>query len=211
MTVQFENWGCIHYEKAHQRQEQYVREILAENRNEVILFCSHHPVVTLGKNTLKSEILSWSGSVYQTRRGGKATYHGPGQVICYPLLNLKWRQYNLGGLLNALETAVVETLKSYSLKGSINLSRGNCQKTGVWIKGKKIASLGLALKKWVSYHGLAVNFFEDPLAFRGINPCGESPETMISLEKILDIKPDRVYFENQLYKNLLFHLPEISR
>ena len=210
MSVQSENWGCIEYERAHQRQEQYVQEILEQKRDEVILFCSHHPVVTLGKSTLKSEILSWSGSVYQTRRGGKATYHGPGQVICYPLLNLKQRQYDLGGLLNALETAVVETLECYGVKGTINTHRGNPQKTGVWVNGKKISSLGLATKKWVSYHGLAVNFFEDPLAFKGINPCGENSKTMISLERILKSRPDRQDFERHLYKNLLSHLPAIS-
>ena len=210
MTVQSEHWGCIDYEKAHQRQEEYVQEILAGTRNETILFCSHHPVVTLGKNASKSEVLSWKGAVYQTRRGGKATYHGPGQIICYPLLNLKQRKYDLGGLLNALEKAVVETLKHYSLEGNINTLRGNPQKTGVWVQGKKIASLGLALKKWVSYHGLAINFFEDPQAFKGINPCGEDSEMMISLEKILNKKPDKEYFEEYLYKNLLSHLPAIS-
>ena len=210
MTVESENWGCIRYEQAHRRQEQYVQEIISGNRPETILFCSHHPVVTLGKNTLKSEIVSWKGAVYQTRRGGKATYHGPGQIICYPLLNLKQRQYDIGGLLDALETAVVETLKHYSLEATINTRRGNPQKTGVWVQGKKIASLGLALKKWVSYHGLAVNFFEDPLAFKGINPCGVNSETMISLEKVLNEKPDKKYFEDRLYKNLLSYLPAIS-
>ena len=211
MSVALENWGCIEYEQAHKKQEQYVQDILSEKREEVILFCSHYPVVTLGKSTLKSEIISWGGSVYQTCRGGKATYHGPGQVICYPLLNLKHRQYDLGGLLNALEKAVVQTLERYSLKGTINAHRGDPQKTGVWINEKKIASLGLALKRWVSYHGLAINFFEDPLAFKGINPCGANPETMVSLERLLNTKPDRQDFERHFYKCLLSHLPAISR
>ena len=210
MTVKSEHWGCLDYGEAQQRQEQYVQEILWKKREEIIIFCSHHPVVTLGKSTQKQEILSWKGAVHQTRRGGKSTYHGPGQVICYPLLNLKYRQYNLGGLLDAMETAVVATLERYSLKGSVNPNRGKPQKTGVWVKGRKIASLGLALRRWVSYHGLAVNFFEDPLAFKGINPCGENPEIMTSLESLLDVKPDREEFETNLYKNLLPRLPAKS-
>ena len=211
MSPQYERWGCLDYGEAQQRQEQYVHEVLSEKREESIIFCSHHPVVTLGKSALKSDILSWKGAVYQTRRGGKATYHGPGQIVCYPILNLKHRQYDLGGLLNALETSVVETLKQYALQGSVNPERGNPQKTGVWIHGKKIASLGLAVKRWISYHGLAINFFEDPLAFKGISPCGESSETMISLESILKTKPIRKDFENKLYKNLVAHLPATSR
>ena len=207
MTVKSEHWGCLDYGEAQKRQEQYVQEILSEKRNETIIFCSHHPVVTLGKRALKSEILSWKGDIYRTRRGGKSTYHGPGQVICYPLLNLKHRGYDLGGLLHGIEMAVVETLDRYSLEGSSNPHRGDPQKTGVWVRGKKVASLGLAIKKWVSYHGLAVNFFDDPMAFKGINPCGGSPETMISLESLLNVKLDREQFEKHLYKNLLSHLP----
>ena len=210
MTVPAENLGCIRYDQALILQEKYVEDILSAKRDEVILFCSHPPVVTLGKHSSSSEIQLWKGAVHTTPRGGKATYHGPGQTVCYPILNLKNRKYNLGGLLNALELAVVETLKEYSLKGSINPRRGDPQKTGVWVEDKKIASIGLAVKKWISYHGLAVNLFEDSLAFQNISPCGENPDMMISIEKILGKKPNREKFENQLYKNLLNYLPEIS-
>ena len=212
MTVTIEHWGQLDYAEAQQRQEYYVEEILSGKRDESIIFCSHHPVVTLGKNASPSEVFSWKGAVHQARRGGKATYHGPGQVICYPLLNLKQRQYNLGGLLDALESAVVKTLEQqYSLVGTANPQRNDPQKTGVWVNGKKVASLGLALRKWVTYHGLAINLFEDPLAFKGINPCGGNSEMMASIESILNMKPNKDEFESNLYKSLLSGLPPISR
>ena len=210
MNIPVEHLGCISYDQASSLQEKYVESMLTNKRDETILFCSHPPIVTMGRNASPAEIQSWKGAVCSTSRGGKATYHGPGQSICYPILNLKKRQYNLGGLLNALELAVVATLDEYSLKGTINSRRGDPKKTGVWVKNKKIASIGLALKRWISYHGLAVNLFEDSLAFKGISPCGESPEIMTSLEKLLSTKPNREDFESQLYRNLLNYLPAIS-
>ena len=210
MNVPIEHLGQINYERALLLQEKYVEDMLATTRDEVILFCSHPPVVTLGKHASAAEVQLWEGAVYSTPRGGKATYHGPGQSVCYPILNLKKRQYDLGGLLNALELAVVATLTEYSIEGTINPRRGDPRKTGVWVKNKKIASIGLAVKRWISYHGLAVNLFEDSLAFTGINPCGENPEMMTSMEKLLGVRPERKKFENQLYKNLLGYLPAMS-
>ena len=99
-----EHWGCLDYKEALERQEAYVEEILTYKRGEVIVLCSHYPVVTLGARAGgQGELGQWNGPVYQTRRGGRATYHYPGQVICYPLLNLKQRGKNIAGLIDALE------------------------------------------------------------------------------------------------------------
>ena len=208
MAVQVEHWGCLDYPQAHRQQKHYLQEIIAQKRQETILLCSHPPVVTLGKKALANQDTSWSGPIYRVERGGQATYHGPGQVVCYPLIDLKKRGGNLSGLLAALEGAVVETLKEYTVASSGNPERGNPQKTGVWVGEKKIAGLGLAIKSGVSYHGLAFNLHHDPLAFQGINPCGLSPEDMTSLESVLQGEPPcRKTFEERFCQHLLQLLP----
>ena len=208
MKINREHWGRIDYALAHQRQEDYIKKIKGGKGAEVVVFCSHNPVVTLGRQGLvERDLCGWKGEVYKVHRGGKATYHGPGQVICYPLLNLKLRKNNVAGLLDALEMATVKTLKHYGLSAVGSGKRGVAKETGVWIGGKKIASLGLALKNWISYHGLAFNLLRDNNAFQGIHPCGLSAEEMTSLEEVLKKRPTHKSFEEIFWHNLLPLIP----
>lgn len=204
-----EHWGEIPYPESHRKQKQYVEEIKNGQRPETIVLCSHPPVVTLGKKSTPGDLTSWQGEVHSVERGGKATYHGPGQVLCYPLLDLKIRGQKLGGLLTSLEKAVIETIRHYGLASTGNAMRGNPKLTGVWEErtGKKIASIGIACKNWITYHGVAVNLYRDPLAFQGINPCGYSSDTMASMEELLGKKISRKEFENHFLNFLLTALP----
>ena len=207
--MQVEYWGEIPYGHAHQRQRQYVEEILAGERDETILVCSHPSVVTLGRQSTEEDLRGWQGEVHWVERGGKATYHGPGQVICYPLINLKNRGQDLGQYLSALEGAVVSALAHYQVQAHGSSQRGNPQWTGVWTASqKKLASVGIAVKKGVTYHGLACNLYCDPQAFQGINPCGYSPQTMISLEDLIQRHAPREQFENYLLDALIPGLPQ---
>ena len=195
------NLGLIDYKEAYQRQLSEVEKVRT-GRDEVLLVCSHPPVVTLGKKSAPEDVLGWQGRLETIERGGKATYHGPGQVVIYPILDLKRHGQNLSGYLEAMEEGMIEALSFYGLKAKGNEDRGRPDYTGVWVETelglKKIASIGIAVKKWITFHGLALNLYSDPLAFSGIKPCGFTTHTMTNLEALKNEKVDRTTFENQL-------------
>ena len=198
-----ENLGLINYQKAYERQLELRDKLMFERaQDEVLLVCSHNPIVTLGKKSTKNDLSGWSGDLIEIERGGKATYHGPGQIIIYPILDLSKRNNDIHLFLRHLEEATVETLKEFQVKASGNPSN-SMETTGVWIKNKKIASIGVAIKRWITYHGIALNVNQDPLAFSGISPCGYKASTMISLEEITNKKIDKDKVESIYIRNIL--------
>lgn len=204
------NLGNIDYLEAYELQKKKVEEVYS-GESETLIVCSHPSVVTLGKKSTKEDLLGWTGPVYEIERGGQATYHGPGQVVIYPILNLKNRGQNIAGFLEAMEAAMIETLREFDLKGKGNDERGKPDYTGVWVTDsfgnpRKIASIGVAIKKWVTYHGLAFNLFEDPVAFTGISPCGFTTDTMTNLESLLKTNLDRQEFRKDFEDKLTQHL-----
>ena len=117
--------------------------------------------------------------VVETSRGGQATYHGPGQLVAYPILDLRQWRTDLHWYLRQLEAAGIETLRGFGL------TAGNLPgHTGVWIEDRKIASIGVAVRGWVTYHGLALNVNCDMSGFGGFQPCGLGPETMVSMREL---------------------------
>lgn len=178
--IQFENWGLIAYQEALQKQLQYVEEVAEGRRKETVIFCSHPPVVTLGRATEAGDVTNWSGEIVEVSRGGRATYHGPDQFVVYPILNLNKRGRDLHKYLRWLESIVISLLNDLGVKASLREGA-----TGVWVDDKKICSIGVAVKKWVTYHGLSLAVDENPQAYSGINPCGFTPQTMTNLERVL--------------------------
>lgn len=203
--------GLCPYQEAYEHQLLLVNKVIENPALESLIFCSHNPVVTLGKKTQKQDVLNWKGEIVQIERGGRATYHGPGQSVVYPILNLKIYQQNLSGYLEALEKSMIQVLKKYGLNATGNPNRGEPQLTGVWVEGKKVASIGIAVKRWVTYHGLAFNLFHDPLAFQGISPCGFQTNQMTSLEELLQKKVERKEFERSLYNSLVLNFCELKQ
>lgn len=209
----FEDWGLVDYQLALDKQLEYVEKVAADdNHPGFLIFCTHPPVVTTGRQSTPEDIFAWKGPIIEISRGGKATYHGPSQVVVYPILNLKNPRAGRGpqeirGYLRALERAIVETLKVYGVESigrtpqKIPGQPTPTDETGVWIGERKIASLGIAVKKWVTYHGAAINVSYDPEAFIGMNPCGFKATTMLSLEQQLNKKPDIEEFKKNLRKN----------
>jgi len=200
----FEDWGSIPYQEALDKQLEYVNNLenaisQGQSHPGYLIFCSHPPVVTTGRQTQPNDIFAWKGEIIEISRGGRATYHGPSQIVVYPIINLKQARQGRGpqeirGYIRAFENAIVETLKEFDIyavgKTPQKLPGQSIEtdETGVWIGSKKIASLGIAVKKWITYHGAAINFYDDPAAFTGINPCGFKTETMLSVEKVLKEK-----------------------
>ncbi len=200
--------GVIDYESALQRQLKLVDLVYQKAAPETIIVCSHPPVVTLGRGTRQGDVSGWSGAIVEVNRGGRATYHGPSQIVVYPILDLNQRGRDLHAYMRALEHATVLTLNEFGVSASgrsLQTQVGETvqvEATGVWIGSRKIASIGLGVRHWISFHGLALNVERDPDAFVGMMPCGFSPETMISLEEALGHMPDRAVLQSQLIANL---------
>jgi lipoate-protein ligase B len=202
------NLGLISYELAYQKQKEILEKVIA-GAEDTLLICHHPSVVTLGKKSNREQdLMGWSGDVVDIERGGKATYHGPGQIVIYPIVSLKNSQ-NIAGFLEAMERAMVSFLKEFGLNAKGNPYRGNPDLTGVWIDNRKIASIGIAVKRWVTYHGLAINIFEDQNAFTGINPCGMNAENMTYLLKEKMVDQTRLELENKLASYLSKELGQL--
>ncbi len=175
------DWGYIDYDIALKKQMDLVEQRVRDEVPDTLVFCSHPPVVTLGRaSKLEKDLVGWQGSMIEIQRGGRATYHGPGQLIGYPILNLKNRGQDLHKYLRYLELVIIASLRHFGVEAGGDRTDA----TGVWVGDKKIASIGIGVKRWVSFHGFAVNLHRDPLAFTGINPCGFKSSDMISLEEL---------------------------
>ncbi|MBY0315360.1 MAG: lipoyl(octanoyl) transferase LipB [Bdellovibrionales bacterium] len=194
--VALEDWGLIPYREAFELQKKYVDEISSGERLETLVFCSHPAIVTLGRGTQPGDLAGWTGDTIEVNRGGRATYHGPSQIVFYPLISVaegvakKIKPRDLHGFFRELELAVVDALQDIGITSqghSVQKQVGESNEqeaTGVWIGSQKIAAIGIAVRKWIVSHGLALNFDDDPQAFQGILPCGFQPSQVTSVKKI---------------------------
>ncbi len=205
VTLRFLNWGLIPYEDALREQLSLLSDVQS-GAGDTVVFCSHPPIVTTGRSTKSGDVFDWQGDVLEVQRGGRATYHGPNQLLVYPIVNLQRSRGNgeikLFGLREffaLMESIIVNVLSSYGIsacgrsgsKITSGLDGENLEATGVWVGDRKIASLGIGVKRWVTYHGLALNVDHDPLAFQGLNPCGFSSGVMTSMEEILGARVNK--------------------
>ena len=185
-TVQ--DFGLSAYQEIWARQTALVDERLAGTIGDTLLLGEHLPVITLGRNTHAENLLNPSIPVIAIERGGDVTYHGPGQLVAYPIFALPPERRDLHRFLRDLEEAIILTLAQFGLQGTRKAGW-----TGVWaptrnIEGLeeprllKIASIGVAVRKWVTYHGLALNVNPDLAQFAQINPCGLPSQTMTSIQ-----------------------------
>ncbi len=205
--IAFQNWGLLGYEESLRRQLELVDLVGREHARETLVFCSHPPVVTLGRGTLPGDLFSWKGETVEISRGGRATYHGPSQLIAYPIIDLSLRGRDLHKFFRQIEMAIIATLSDFGIEAegrSLQMQEDlEIEATGVWVGSRKIASIGIAVRRWVSFHGLALNVDQDAEAFQGLKPCGFSSETMISMQEILGAPVNRLKVEESLYKNLI--------
>jgi lipoate-protein ligase B len=158
---------------------------------DMLLLVEHPPVVTLGRSAKAQHVVS-SGEflaskgveLFEVERGGDVTFHGPGQLVGYPIIDLKRHRQDLHWFLRQVEEALIRTLAAYSI-----LAERNIGYTGVWTKGRKIASIGVHARDWVTWHGFALNVATDLSYFDLIIPCGIDGVTMTSIERELDALP----------------------
>jgi lipoyl(octanoyl) transferase len=151
---------------------------------ETLFLLEHEPVYTIGRRLDKSSLGNASylpHPVFEINRGGQATYHGPGQLVGYPILDLKKRGKDLHVYLRSLETAVIRLVGSFGVEAEF------CDgKTGVWVQNRKIASIGIGVRRWITMHGFALNVSSDLTGFLSITPCGLAGVRMTSLSLELD-------------------------
>jgi lipoyl(octanoyl) transferase len=177
------DWGRTRYADACQRQESLVAERLAGGIGDTLVFTEHEPVFTLGVRPGAGSHLLWSPEqlaarrieVAATNRGGDITYHGPGQIVGYPIVSLETRR-DLHAYLRLLEQVLIDSVGRFGLTASRREG-----KTGIWLGPRKIAAIGVAVKRWVTSHGFALNVTTDLGHFGGIVPCGITDGTVTSL------------------------------
>jgi lipoyl(octanoyl) transferase len=184
--------GRIGYREALALQESHARALkdaqLAGTRGEeALLLLEHPPVITLGRNAAEADVLaggerlaSLGVTVERTNRGGQVTYHGPGQLVGYPIVDLHPDRRDVGRFLRDLEEALIRTLRTYGIEAG--RSAGS---TGVWVGDAKIAAIGVHLSRWVTTHGFALNVTTDLDAFSLIVPCGIRTRAVTSMQRLL--------------------------
>jgi lipoate-protein ligase B len=199
--------GLIAYSEAYHLQRQLLCQRVNNEITDTLLLLEHPPTITIGKsgkleNVLASQAqLAEAGvSLFFVDRGGDVTYHGPGQLVAYPIIDLRQRGKDAHQYVRDLEEVIIRTLNGFSINACRDRSHA-----GVWVRGKEIAALGLRISKWVSMHGFALNVNPNLKQFSLINPCGFSDRKATSISNLLsqDVSMDAVN------ENLLAHFSEV--
>ena len=170
--------GTVPYGEALEWQRQLAEDRIAGRLpHDVLLLLEHPPVVTLGRNSHAAHLLQPAGiDVFEVERGGDVTFHGPGQLVGYPILDLGAYKKDLHWYLRTLEQALIDALDQLYIPAERNPGF-----TGVWTRGRKIASIGIHVKQWVTWHGFALNVATDLAEFQRIVPCGIPDVEMTSV------------------------------
>jgi lipoate-protein ligase B len=200
MNIQIEDWGLIDYMAAYERQKVAVSQIIGGGESRLV-FCEHPPVLTLGRMTnpdsllyTKDDILARGVSIYPIDRGGDVTLHAPGQLVVYPLIDLNLYSRDLKSYMERLEQVAVDLLTDFGI-----LAVSVPGQRGVFVGRDKIVSIGVGVRKWITYHGLGINVNTDLSLFRLIKPCGLSVE-MTSMQKLKGQAVDMAHVKANVIK-----------
>ena len=180
--------------------ESRLKDLYENNEQELIWTLEHNEVFTAGTSYKESEILDKSIKILETNRGGKITYHGPGQLICYFVLDLR-KKKDIRKFITIIEKTIIQTLKFYKIE-----TFPDKDNIGIWHKSnnnevKKIAAIGIRVSKWIAYHGFAININNDLENYKKIIPCGISDKGVTNLKKIID--QDYSNLSDKLIKNFI--------
>ena len=203
MLTQIQDLKRKNYLDTLQIQESLRNQVLKNDSNNFLIIVEHDHVYTLGKNANSSNVLNRICEIIPTQRGGDVTYHGPGQLVAYPIINLKKRKIGVKSYVAMIEKLISNILFDYGLKPHVPI-----KETGVWIDDRKIASIGIHVSRGVTMHGLAINVNTDLSYFDNIISCGIEGVKMTSIDKELgkkirmnDIKKSLITHFNQIFKD----------
>ena len=175
----------VKYDFAIKLLEERLLDINNSKKSDLIWLLEHEEIYTAGTSYKEEEILNKDIMVIKTNRGGKITYHGPGQLICYFAIDLKQRQKDIRKFITLIERTIIESLSEFNIK-----SFGDPKNIGIWVDDKnnikKIAAIGVRVSKWIAYHGFAININNDLLKYQNIIPCGISDKGVTNLKSIND-------------------------
>lgn len=186
------------YSEVHALQQDLVERRLRGEITDTLVLVEHEPVITIGRGADRSVAEQTGLPIFEVERGGEATYHGPGQVVAYPILLLPEGRRDLHRYLRDLEEVLIRVLAEVEIEG-----RREEGLTGVWIGNRKVASLGVAVRRWVTWHGLALNVHTDLEAFQRFRPCGLDASVMTRLADHASLPPATILFEVLIVKHLL--------
>ena len=175
--------GRMDYKPSWDFQKNFHQDVLSGKETDTLILVEHEPVYTLGKNANKEHLLDKSNSrvkVYNVERGGDITFHGPGQLVGYPILNLNNFKKNISWFMRTLENIIIECLNTYNIDAYQKKGL-----TGVWVNDEKIGAQGVKISRWVTMHGFSLNINTDLSFFDMIVPCGIANCKVTSMEKLL--------------------------
>ncbi len=191
-TIEIFDYGQVSYAHGLELQDAFVHQVQRGERFGALILLEHGPVITLGRGADEEHILrsrEWLSShgvgLYSTGRGGDVTYHGPGQLVGYPIINIKEREPDLHAYMRSLEEVLIRTLLSFGLQAN-----RQTHLTGVWVENRKIAAIGIRVQKWVTSHGFALNVDPALDEFNMIVPCGLHGKEVTSMARELGSAPD---------------------
>ncbi len=192
----------VNYSKAIKFLEKRLDQISKNKAKELIWILEHPSTYTSGNVLDKKDILDNSIKIIKTSRGGKITWHGPGQIVCYLVINLNNRKKNIRNFLNIIEGSIINTLKEFGIN-----SYADRKNIGIWVNTKsgekKIAAIGIKIKKWITFHGFSININNDLNYYKKIIPCGIKNKGVTNLNEIKKQNYKRI--KNIIIKNLILN------
>ena len=193
----------VKYEDALVFMEKRLSEISKNNINDLIWILEHEEVYTAGTSYSEKEILDKSIKIIKTNRGGKITYHGPGQLICYFVINLRKEKKDIRKFISLIEKTIIETLEFFNIK-----TFADKENIGIWYNNnneiKKVAAIGVRVSKWIAYHGFSININNDLKKYDAIIPCGIKDKGVTNLKEIKD--QDYSKLNQKLVENFISNL-----
>ncbi len=212
MRLNIVNLGLIKYTRALEIQEKLMTLCREGGIGDTLLLLEHPPVITMGRRAEASniyitddELKKQGAEIFEASRGGDVTYHGPGQIVGYPIFNLIRHGRDIKAFVHNIQEVFMRLLAN---EYGLSPRRESGKYTGVWIGNEKITAIGIAVKHWISMHGFAFNVNTDLTHFKWINPCGLSDRSVTSLEKLTGKKQDmyRLYKLTADYFCEVFHM-----
>ncbi|MGY8751747.1 MAG: lipoyl(octanoyl) transferase LipB [Fidelibacterota bacterium] len=186
LEIEIMDLGIKSYEEVWEYQKEMQQKRINNQIEDILILVEHPPVYTLGKNADQNHLLqnrSKSVEVFNVERGGDITFHGPGQLVCYPIIDLNNYKKSISWYMRVLEQIIIDSLKTFDVVGQRIEGL-----TGVWVDEKKIAAQGVKISRWVTMHGFSLNVNPDLSFYDGIIPCGIFHYGVTSIEKLLGEK-----------------------
>ena len=190
--------GRMSYNSAWDIQKEYHKKVVSGKEPDTLIIVEHEPVYTLGKSANDNHLLQSASEeiqVFRIERGGDITFHGPGQIVVYPILDLNRFVKSVSWYMRTLEKIIIDTLSDFEIKAGLKDGL-----TGVWVGDEKIGAQGVRISRWVTMHGLALNVNTDLRYFDGIIPCGIFDYGVTSMEKLMGRKQDTNKVKNTIIK-----------